>query len=371
MAEARAAAPGWIRVVAQGHRNIATIVVIVFFASLASSIWADTALAAYLLQVSGSNATVGGIEAVSGVAQMLSALPVGLLADKLGKARVTKIGTAFALVGPGVILYSVFRAGMDGAGWDATSFRIFIAGMAIEGLVSGIIWGPLQAIYADSMRTGERSLGFAWIQAAWLSGSVAGPVLTIIYFTATTNQWHLKQLATIIASGLALTVLPSFLTLFVSEANVDREDSLQRAAAAAADVGGDAEGALRSPVAAADEADEERGAAGDMSPATIVAATDDGGGAVDEKRPLLGPRRASKAGGGGGDDENNRRWGGNSHMGKWAWAVPYILFVSNVLVGASHRSQSVPARPAPPSGELTRPPGAPSRPGRAQPSAAA
>ena len=314
-----------------------------------------------------SNARDPPTEPVCRPTSALSALPVGLLADKLGKARVTKIGTAFALVGPGVILYSVFRAGMDGAGWDATSFRIFIAGMAIEGLVSGIIWGPLQAIYADSMRTGERSLGFAWIQAAWLSGSVAGPVLTIIYFTATTNQWHLKQLATIIASGLALTVLPSFLTLFVSEANVDREDSLQRAAAAAADVGGDAEGALRSPVAAADEADEERGAAGDMSPATIVAATDDGGGAVDEKRPLLGPRRASKAGGGG-DDENNRRWGGNSHMGKWAWAVPYILFVSNVLVGASHRSQSGPPRAAVGGAD---PPRAPSRPGRAQPSAAA
>ena len=75
----------FVDVVRYGHPNVLKIIIIVFLSSLSSNIWSNTALAAYLLKIIGSNSAVGGVEAVSGLSQLISALPVGYFADKYGK----------------------------------------------------------------------------------------------------------------------------------------------------------------------------------------------------------------------------------------------------------------------------------------------
>ena len=140
-------------------------------------------------------------------------------------------------------------------------------------------------------------------------------------------------------------MLPSLLTFFVSEANVDKDDSLKGDGHKVVDKDESSaekdDGALRPLLDNVDD-DEQPDCASaeggqvsiDISPATIVAATDADRSVPGEKQPLLGgQRRSSHASGSGDDDDaNNRKFGGNPHMGKWAWAVPYILFVSNMLV---------------------------------------
>ena len=129
----------WIDIVWRGHNNVRLIVVMTLLYSLASSIWSDTALAAFLLEKTGSNAAVGSVEAAGGLAQLVTALPVGYLADKFGKARLCKVGTSLSLIGPIVIAFAIF-----GSTWTQRSFLIFLIGMILEGLINGIVWGPLQ-----------------------------------------------------------------------------------------------------------------------------------------------------------------------------------------------------------------------------------
>ena len=129
----------WVDVVWRGHRNVRLVVVMTLLYSLASSIWSDTALAAFLLAKTNSNAAVGSVEAAGGLAQLVTALPVGYLADKFGKARLCKVGTSLSLIGPIVIAFAIF-----GSTWTQRSFLIFLIGMILEGLINGIVWGPLQ-----------------------------------------------------------------------------------------------------------------------------------------------------------------------------------------------------------------------------------
>lgn len=114
--------------------------------SLADSIWNGTVFVSFLyIMADDSNADVGYIEAMQGAAMLLTALPVGYLADKGSKATVTAYGGAFNLVAISILAFSVINPFEYSAN---VNFWILCVAMCVYGLVSGVVNGPAQALFA-------------------------------------------------------------------------------------------------------------------------------------------------------------------------------------------------------------------------------
>ena len=80
-------------------RNVYLTLLMCAIWGLADSIWNGTILAAWLYLLSDDkNAPVGYVEAASGLAALIFALPLGYLADKIGRSPVIKFaGLLFLL----------------------------------------------------------------------------------------------------------------------------------------------------------------------------------------------------------------------------------------------------------------------------------
>ena len=93
---------GFCRNLAALNPNVRLTLFLSAVGGLADSLWSGTVLAAYLYEIDGDrNARVGYVEAASGLATLVTALPVGWAADKLGRGFVAACGGAlsFAAVG--------------------------------------------------------------------------------------------------------------------------------------------------------------------------------------------------------------------------------------------------------------------------------
>ena len=87
-----------------------------------------------------------------------------------------------------------------------------------------VVWGPAQAIYADSIATGERSRYYTIDFMIYNVGSIAGPLITIIIFAVHHNQWTLLSLRNVFLAGLAVEILSAIcLLLFRDDCTLEEE----------------------------------------------------------------------------------------------------------------------------------------------------
>ena len=199
---------------------------------LADSLWSGTVIAAYLKRLGREkNGPVGDVEAVSGLASLFSALPVGYLADKCGRDKV--IGAGGALI----IVTAVAHAAL--LGWIGTdeealnhddgkrelSFILFAAVMALWGIGGGVINGPSQALYADSTPAGSRSVYYMYLFAAYMISSCLGPLVSIILFQTLGDEWDLSHLRAVLYVGLGLEGVAAIIMFFFDDKkSLDEED---------------------------------------------------------------------------------------------------------------------------------------------------
>ena len=213
----------YVRLLRTSHTNVRITLVVYFFSCLSGSIWAGTFLSAYLLEkTGGSNLGVGAIEAASGVSELIMALPVGYFADKVGKARITKIGVSVGVIAPCLIATAIVL--------QVSAHRalmLLTIGMIVGGLQDGLLWGPLGALFADSVRSGQRSRSYLLTSVVVNIASMAGPAITIGYFSLTNNVWHIRQIEIIILVGLTMYLPMILATWFLTEADADG-DALKR-----------------------------------------------------------------------------------------------------------------------------------------------
>ena len=200
---------------------------------ISNSLWSGTAYVAYLKKMGhGSNGPVGDIEAVSGLASLLCALPIGYLADKMGRSIVIRAG--------GILLFvtAVFQIGI--LQWVGTDFdeddlgsskksklALWSMGavMVFWGLGDGVVNGPCQALFADSTPEGERSTYFTYQFACYLTASAVGPLVSIIMFQTLGDEWDMAHLRLVIYVGLGMEVCNSCLMmLFDDNKALDTED---------------------------------------------------------------------------------------------------------------------------------------------------
>jgi len=186
---------------------------------LSGSLWNGTAYVAYLKKLGHNrNGPLGNIEAVSGLATLVTALPVGYLADRLGRSKVISAG-GFVLLCTTMLLVGVIEwVGADPGGKQTDTALILLGAiMWFWGIGDGVVDGPCSALYADSTPKGERSVYYNYLFACWSGVSAVGPLVSIILFQTLGDDWSLTNLRVVIYVGLAIEILNSILMMLFDD----------------------------------------------------------------------------------------------------------------------------------------------------------
>lgn len=144
-----------------------------------------------------------------GMASLVSAFPVGYIADKHGRSPMIVFGGALSIVAAGATGYVVWvaaEADAKGHGPPEWALPTLAGCMVLWGISGGIVNGPTQALYADSIAHGERSTWYTYLFACWLVSSAVGPAVAVVLFKVYGNGWTLKELRTVMLVGLGIEV---------------------------------------------------------------------------------------------------------------------------------------------------------------------
>eukprot|EP00873_Tetraselmis_striata_P014795 jgi/Tetstr1/435059/TSEL_024029.t1 len=183
--------------------NVGLALLVAAAGGLSESIWGTTVLSAFIyLTTDGSNFIVGWAEGVQGIAALVSALPVGWLGDKLPRSRITAAGGALQLAATATCALYVRHTG---------PLWVLLLSLLLWGVVNTCSYGPLQALYADSVPTGQRSRYYTYLYLAWLLPGAVGPGVGLLMFHFLGNSWTVDDLRPIFYFGLALEVPIAFL----------------------------------------------------------------------------------------------------------------------------------------------------------------
>lgn len=203
------------------NHNVFLNLVLAVLYGLSGSLWNGTAYAAYLKKLGHNrNGPLGDIEAVSGLATLFTALPVGYLADRVGRSRVISGGGILLLV------TSLLQIGvLEWVGTDESvveqhnSTALWVMGiiMAFWGIGDGVVNGPCSALYADSTPEGERSKYYTYLFACYTAASAAGPLVSIVLFQVLGNEWDLYHLRLVIYVGLGIEIINSLLMMLFDD----------------------------------------------------------------------------------------------------------------------------------------------------------
>ena len=186
---------------------------------LSGSLWNGTAYVAYLKRLGrNKNGPLGDIEAVSGLATLLTALPVGYLADRLGRSKVITAG-GFILLCTTMLQFGVMEWVGTDPGKKQTDTALVLLGaiMWFWGIGDGVVEGPCSALYADSTPKGQRSIYYNYLFACWSAASAVGPLVSIILFQTLGDDWSLANLRVVIYVGLAIEILNSILMMLFDD----------------------------------------------------------------------------------------------------------------------------------------------------------
>lgn len=215
------------RFVKINHNVLLNLILAVTY-GISGSLWNGTAYVAYLKQLGHNrNGPLGDIEAVSGLATLITALPVGYLADRLGRSKVIFAGGILLLV------TTVLQIGvMEWVGTSpedkTTDKALFAFGMImwLWGVGDGVVNGPCAALYADSTPKGERSIYYNYLFACYSGASAVGPLVSIALFQTLGDDWSLFDLKIVIYVGLGIEIFNSLLMmLFDDKKALDETES--------------------------------------------------------------------------------------------------------------------------------------------------
>eukprot|EP00980_Cylindrotheca_fusiformis_P005485 scaffold1169_cov120-Cylindrotheca_fusiformis.AAC.35 len=212
------------------NHNVLLNLVLSLTYGVSNSLWNGTAYAAYLKQLGNDrNGPLGNIEAANGLASLLTALPVGYLADKIGRSKVIAAGGVLLLITAVLqigVLEWVGTSNDLSEHQEARALVLMGIIMALWGVGDGIVDGPASALYADSTPEGQRSVYYNYLFAAYISASAVGPVVSIILFQTLGDDWDLYHLRIVIYVGLGMEIFNALLMmLFDDKKSLDETTS--------------------------------------------------------------------------------------------------------------------------------------------------
>ncbi|UCG90283.1 MAG: MFS transporter, partial [Candidatus Heimdallarchaeota archaeon] len=183
-----------------------------FFFGISMGIF-QTAFAIFITQgLFLSNAVLGGLFTVSGVASTIFILPSGYLADKYRRDRVIRISVIFGVVASLLMIISTMYVNFP---QTAMNF------LMISQIFGGIAWGfngpAMMALIADSIKIGDRSKYFASLRFYEEVALTFGPFIAIIMTIIFGDTWDIVLLQIIITFAATCEIISFILASLMSD----------------------------------------------------------------------------------------------------------------------------------------------------------
>ncbi|CAG9465855.1 unnamed protein product [Pedinophyceae sp. YPF-701] len=194
------------------NHNIAVVLGWTALEFSSANLRAGDVFSVLVLLLTDDTSTVGYIQGLSGLVQLVAAFPAGWLGDKWRRDRVLLLGFGLGVAS----LVAFFLALTDG--WSeiyrGDNITTLYVAMALTGLYRGWVVGPMEALYADSTDTANRSLWFTRkYQILLVSGSL-GPAAALAMFMYYGDRWSPPDCRRVLLVGLGL-MLPALLLLLL------------------------------------------------------------------------------------------------------------------------------------------------------------
>jgi len=186
-------------------RNVKIILIYTWFIFAGRSIWNQNVLATYafLLQ-DGDPKAIGFLTASMGLSQLVASFPSAILADKYRRDYMLRVAS---LVGVAAVLSTLVAL-------YSTSYIYLIVALCIWGCYWGIANTSISALFADSIKDGQRAHYFTKRSILINFGNVAGPLISLAMFLALGDKWTIRDCSIVMAVGQVLC-LPAFLLLLL------------------------------------------------------------------------------------------------------------------------------------------------------------
>lgn len=200
------------------NHNVKVILAIVLLAGLSESIGFGATLTAYLYMATGDkNVRVGYLESCLGLTKLLTALPMGDLSDKYGRTPAARTGTFAYTFASAMTFYCVItKAGYHGNN-ETLAFWVWAVAMCLWGFGKGVVDGPVLALFADSIPTGDRTKFYFYLYVVFWVGALAGPVMAIVVFATQSNDWTFAELSVVLYVALTFKMINALLLWFVKD----------------------------------------------------------------------------------------------------------------------------------------------------------
>jgi MFS family permease len=199
------------------NRNIRVTLIYTLLSFAGRSLWSQSVLSTfvYLLQNNDAKA-VGFITAAMGLSQFLSSFPAGILADRYRRDRILKLASFVGLVAIGLTYIAVLAK---------RSYIWLTVALSVWGVFWGIAGTSTGALFADSIKHGERSEYFTKRAILVRVGNMVGPASALILFAVLGDEWTIQDCAIVMAVGNGLCVPAVLLLCFLSDdLGEDKED---------------------------------------------------------------------------------------------------------------------------------------------------
>eukprot|EP01062_Namystynia_karyoxenos_P058263 TRINITY_DN497_c0_g3_i1.p1 TRINITY_DN497_c0_g3~~TRINITY_DN497_c0_g3_i1.p1 ORF type:complete len:530 (+),score=123.87 TRINITY_DN497_c0_g3_i1:129-1718(+) len=208
------------------NHNVALMYILSVWQGIGDSIWTGTVIVAFIyILADKSNTTVGVVEAAQGFAVALAALPLGWVADKMGRSVLIKTGAICCMIlVPATAAFAIYA---DDEGTPSPTWIrwVFLPFMCLWGIAGGIISGPAQALFADSLPPLTRSRAYTNLNTLWLVSGAIGPAFTVYWFFQNGDDWTLRELRNLILIGLGFEFICDIHLLFFDDKKaLPRED---------------------------------------------------------------------------------------------------------------------------------------------------
>jgi MFS family permease len=201
----------------RSSRNVRYTLIYTALAFAGRSVWSGNVLATYVYLLRNNNPeAVGLITAVMGISQLLASFPSGYAADSHRRDSLLKIASLVGVLAIGSTLIALWYE----------DFHYLLVALAVWGVCFGIGNTALAALFADSIRTGERSYYFTLRSMILTLGNTAGPLVAMILFLFLGNEWSTRDCVIVMMVGQAIC-FPAvlLLCLFSDDFAVDSSSS--------------------------------------------------------------------------------------------------------------------------------------------------
>ena len=174
----------------------------------------QTAFAVYVTSGLGqSNAVLGNLFTVSGLASTIFVFPSGWVADKYRRDILIRVSVVFGVLSQVMLLFGI---SLPISSTDTVMTFLFIS-QALGGLGWGLSGPAAQALLADSIEPGNRSKVFANMHFVNLVAAAIGPFLAAGLSILLGDRWEVSLLRPIITIGLVSAATSFIAVLFVSD----------------------------------------------------------------------------------------------------------------------------------------------------------